>query len=46
MSKGKNIEKWIEDIKNQNEDEIAYFNAIYPTLTSGATFEIGYNESF
>ncbi len=45
-SKGKNIEKWIEDIKNQNEDEIAYFNAIYPTLTSGATFEIGYNESF
>lgn len=40
------IDKWINEIKNQNENEINYFNDIYPTLTSGATFEVGFNEGF
>lgn len=44
--KGTDIEKWINEIKNQNEKEIIFFSEIYPSLTSGATFEIGYNESF
>lgn len=44
--KGKTIEKWTEEIKNQNEDEIKFFDEIYPSLSSGATFEVGYNESF
>jgi hypothetical protein len=46
QTKGKNIKNWTEEIKYQNEDEIKFFDEIYPTLTSGATFEVGYNESF
>ncbi|CAG9610632.1 hypothetical protein [Pseudoneobacillus rhizosphaerae] len=44
--KNKSVEKWIDEIKNQNEDEIKFFNDIYPTLTSGSTFDVGFNESF
>lgn len=42
---GKEIEKWIDEIKKQNENEIKFFVNIYPKLTSGATFDFGFNES-
>ncbi|NMD72292.1 hypothetical protein HHO41_18650 [Bacillus sp. DNRA2] len=43
-SKGKDIENWLLEIKNQNEGEIVFFSKLYPSLTSGASFEIGYND--
>ncbi|WP_059170469.1 hypothetical protein [Bacillus sp. FJAT-27445] len=45
-SYNKDISSWKEEIKNQNEKEISFFSEIYPLLTSGATFEIGYTEDF
>lgn len=42
---GKEVNKWIEDVKNQNEVEIKYYQKIYPSLTSGASFDADYNES-
>ncbi|MEX1029114.1 MAG: hypothetical protein WDZ91_03595 [Paenibacillaceae bacterium] len=43
---GKEIGKWIEDIKKQNEIELEYFSTIYPLLTSGSLFDIDYDHNF
>ncbi|MDC7797573.1 hypothetical protein PQS34_15930 [Bacillus altitudinis] len=45
-SEGREIDSWLNEIKNQNEDEIKYFSLLYPSLTSGAVFEMDYDESF
>ncbi|WP_017754074.1 hypothetical protein [Calidifontibacillus oryziterrae] len=42
----KSIDSWIEDIRSQNEEEIKFFYTVFPSLTSGAAFEAGYNEAF
>lgn len=42
----KKLDKWIEEIKKQNESEIKYFSKIYPLLTAGASFDIDYGNSF
>jgi hypothetical protein len=43
---GKQISKWTEEIKKQNEAEIKYFSGVYPQLTAGALFDIDYDHSF
>ncbi|AFC33309.1 hypothetical protein PM3016_6701 [Paenibacillus mucilaginosus 3016] len=43
---GKQIVRWLEEIKKQNEVEIKYFSSIYPLLTAGASFEVDYDHSF
>lgn len=43
---GKILNKWMDQIKKQDENEIKYFSDIYPHLTRGATFEIDYDHSF
>ncbi|MBG9798000.1 hypothetical protein O0555_11945 [Brevibacillus laterosporus] len=43
---GKSIDKWIEQIKKHNRNEIKYFSNVYPLLTSGANFDIDYDNSF
>ncbi|MFD3259580.1 hypothetical protein ACE3MQ_13305 [Paenibacillus lentus] len=43
---GKRLDKWIEEIKQQNEKEISYFSSIYPLFSAGATFDVDYNHSF
>ncbi|WP_339285707.1 hypothetical protein [Paenibacillus sp. FSL R5-0486] len=46
LSEGKEIEPWITEINKQNEEEISYFSELYSQLTSGASFDIDYNQSF
>ncbi|NMI07775.1 AAA family ATPase [Paenibacillus sp. SZ31] len=46
LSEGKEIEPWITEINKQNEKEISYFSELYSQLTSGASFDIDYNQSF
>ncbi|MED1872050.1 hypothetical protein [Brevibacillus borstelensis] len=43
---GKSIEKWIDEIKKNNRNEIKYFSNVYPLLTSGANFDIDYDNNF
>lgn len=43
---GKQLVRWIEEIKKQDEKEIKYFSGIYPLLTAGASFDIDYDYSF
>ncbi|TDL50365.1 hypothetical protein E2R60_22795 [Paenibacillus dendritiformis] len=43
---GKQLNRWIEEIKKHNEREIRYFSGIYPLLTAGASFDIDYDHSF
>ncbi|MED4018547.1 hypothetical protein [Sutcliffiella cohnii] len=45
-SQGKDIDKWLTEVKKQNEEEIIFFSEIYPLLTSGANFDVGYNNDF
>ncbi|CAM4158302.1 hypothetical protein [Saccharibacillus endophyticus] len=46
ISDNKEYESWMQAIKDQNAEEVKYFSAIYPALTSGASFEIGYECGF
>ncbi|WP_332696964.1 hypothetical protein [Halalkalibacter lacteus] len=43
---GKRYEDWVSEIKKQNEEEILFFSNLYPLLTSGASFGVGYNDDF
>ncbi|MFD2670971.1 hypothetical protein [Marinicrinis sediminis] len=43
---GKELKRWVEEIKKQNETEIKYFSEIYPLMTAGASFDIDYDYSF
>lgn len=43
---GKSLEKWITEIKKQNEVEIKYFSRVYPLFTAGASFEVNYEDNF
>ncbi|MCV9885122.1 hypothetical protein [Metabacillus halosaccharovorans] len=45
-SQGKELENWLSEIKKQNEEEVIFFSEIYPQLTSGANFDVGYNNDF
>ncbi|MFJ6206688.1 hypothetical protein [Bacillus pumilus] len=45
-AEGKKINEWTNDIREQNEEAIKWFYSIFPKMTSGATFETGYNEAF
>ncbi|SEM24036.1 hypothetical protein SAMN04488688_110121 [Paenibacillus sp. cl141a] len=42
----KQLAMWIDEIKKQNDAEIKYFSEIYPLLTSGASFDVDYDNSF
>lgn len=43
---GKSFDKWIAEIKSQNETEIKYFAKVYPLLTAGATFDVDFDHNF
>lgn len=43
---GKELSRWLDEIKRKNEKELQYFAKIYPLLTSGASFDIDYDHSF
>jgi hypothetical protein len=42
----KDFRKWINSIRNQDEKEFEYFAHIFPDLTSGASFDIDYEQNF
>jgi hypothetical protein len=45
LANGKDLNKWLEEVKNQNELELKFFLELYPQLTSGASFDADYNEN-